>query len=152
MTVTAIPTAPEATGDKAKKKDGAKPKGAKKKLIVMILGALVLGGGGYFLVLKPKPAGPPVPGDVVKLDAIQINLAENHYLRIAIGLQLVKGVKETDTSKAADATIGVFSGLPMAEVNDPKHRELLRTELVKELKERYDGEVMGVYFTELVTQ
>ncbi|RNL80250.1 flagellar basal body-associated FliL family protein [Nocardioides marmorisolisilvae] len=156
MTVTAMPTAPEATEDKSKKKagkDGEKAKGGKKKLIMMIVGALVLGGGGYVMFLKPKgPPGPPVAGDVVKLDAIQINLADDHYLRIAIGLQLVKGVKETDTSKAADATIGVFSGLPMSEVNDPKHRELLRKELVKELKERYEGEVMGVYFTELVTQ
>lgn len=151
MTVTAMPTAPEATDDKAKKK-GEKAKGGKKKLIIMIVGALVLGAAAYLLVLKPKPPGPPVPGDVVKLEAIQINLADDHYLRIAIGLQLVKGVKEADTSKAADATIGVFSGLPMTEVNDPKHRELLRKELVKELKERYEGEVMGVYFTELVTQ
>ena len=153
MTVTAIPTAPEATEDKSKKKAAKSgKKGGRKKLVVLLVGALALGAGAYFTVLKPKPAGPPVPGDVVKLDAIQINLAGDHYLRIAIGLQLVKGVKEADTSKAADATIGVFSGLPMAEVNDPKHRELLRKELVKELKERYEGEVMGVYFTELVTQ
>ena len=74
------------------------------------------------------------------------------YLRIAVGLQMVAGAHEADTSKAADATIAVFSGLPMSEVNDPKHRELLRKELVKELEERYEGDVMGVYFTELVTQ
>src|SRR5438046_2645921 len=104
MTVTAMPIAPEATDDKAKKKDKDKAKGGKKKLILIIVGALALGGGAYFMVLKPKPAGPPVPGDVLKLEAIQINLADDHYLRIAIGLQLVKGVKETDTSKAADAT------------------------------------------------
>ena len=151
MTVTAMPTAPEATKDQAK--NDPKAKGGKKKLIMIIVAVLVLGGGGYFMFLKPKgPPGPPKPGDVVKLDAIQINLADNHYLRIAVGLQLVAGVKEADTSKAADATIGVFSGLPMSEVNDPKHRELLRKELVKQLKERYEGEVMGVYFTELVTQ
>jgi len=153
MTVTAMPIAPEATDDKGKSKGKDKAKGGgKKKLIMIIVGVLVLGGGAYMTVLKPKPTGPPVPGVVVKLDPIQINLADSHYLRIAIGLQLVKGVAEADTSKAADATITVFSGLPMAQVNDPKHRELLRTELVKQLKERYDGEVMGVYFTELVTQ
>ena len=153
MTVTAMPNAPEATLEKNKskaKKEG-KP-GGKKKLIMILVGVLAFGGGGYYMFLKPKPTGPPVPGDVLKLEAIQINLAEDHYLRIALGLQLVKGVKEADTSKAADATISVFSGLPMSEVNDPKHRELLRTELVKQLKDRYDGEVMGVYFTELVTQ
>lgn len=153
MTVTAMPNAPEATAqkDKSKATKEGKP-GGRKKLIMILVGVLALGGGGYTMFLKPKPSGPPVPGEVLKLEAIQINLADDHYLRIALGLQLVKGVKEADTSKAADATINVFSGLPMSEVNDPKHRELLRTELVKQLKDRYDGEVMGVYFTELVTQ
>jgi len=158
MTVTAIPSATETVDPQAKGKGKGKDKGkekkdgGKKKLIMIIVGVLALGGGVYMKVLKPKPTGPPAPGVVVKLDPIQINLAADHYLRIAIGLQMVKGVAEADTSKAADATIMVFSGLPMAEVNDPKKRELLRQELVKQLKERYEGEVMGVYFTELVTQ
>lgn len=159
MTVTAMPTAaPEAPDDKkakAKAAKGAKgaEKGGKKKLIMILVGVLALGGGGYVMFLKPKgPPGPPVAGDVVKIDPIQINLADDHYLRISPALQLVKGVKEADTTKAADATITVFSGLPMSEVNDPKHREMLRKELLKVLKERYEGEVMGVYFTELVTQ
>ena len=152
MTVTAIPNAaPKAEEDK-KSKSEATGKSGKKKLIMILVGVLAFGGGGYYLFLKPKPSGPPVPGDVVKLDAIQINLSGEHYLRLAMALQLVKGTKEADTSKAADAAISLFSGLPMSEVNDPKHRELLRKELVKELGERYDGDVMGVYFTELVTQ
>jgi flagellar FliL protein len=146
MTVTAIPQAPATPAEKAKA-----PK-SKKKLIVILVAVLVVGGGVYNFVLKPAPTGPPKPGVVVKLDPIQINLADAHYLRVGLALQLVKGVKAADGSKALDATIGVFSGLPMSEVNDPKHRELLRNELVKELHERYDGDVMGVYFTELVTQ
>jgi flagellar FliL protein len=146
MTVTAIPNATEAVEEKTKEK------GSKKKLIMIIVGVLAFGGGGYFMFLKPKPVGPPVPGEVVKLEPIQINLAEDHYLRIGLALQLTASAHEADGSKALDATIGIFSGLPMSEVNDPKHRELLRKELVKELEERYEGEVMGVYFTELVTQ
>jgi len=156
MTVTAMPKTAEPTDDKAKGKDKEaknKEKGSKKKLIMIIVAVLALGGGGYTMFLKPKgPPGPPVPGEVVKLEPIQINLADDHYLRVGLALQLVKGATEADTSKAADATIGLFSGLAMAEVNDPKHRELLREELVKVLEERYEGAVMGVYFTELVTQ
>ena len=53
---------------------------------------------------------------------------------------------------ALDATIAEFSGLPMAEVNDPKRREHLKTELVEKLGELYEKEVMGIYFTEFVTQ
>lgn len=147
MTVTAMPQT--ATPDKA---DEAAPKGSKKKLIMIIVGVLVLGGGGYYMFLKPKPAGPPVPGIVVKLDSIQINLAAEHYLRVGVALQLVEGVKEADGSKALDAAIEIFSGLPMAEVNDSKKRDALKKELVKELDHRYEGEVMGVYFTEFVTQ
>jgi flagellar FliL protein len=146
MTVTAIP----ATGAKA---EAAEPpaKGSKKKLIMILVAVLAIGGGGY-MFLRPKPAGPPKPGDVVKLEPIQINLAASHYLRVGIALQLVQGASEADGSKALDATIDEFSGLGMAEVNDPAKRAVFKKELVKELGERYDGAVMGVYFTEFVTQ
>ncbi|HET6153911.1 MAG TPA: flagellar basal body-associated FliL family protein [Marmoricola sp.] len=150
MTVTAIP----ATKDGASAKDatGTKEKGSKKKLIIILVAVLALAGGGYEMFLKPPPSGPPKPGDVMTLDAIQINLEGDHYLRLGLALQLVKGVKTEDGSKALDAAIDIFSGLPMAEVNNGTKREQLKTELVSELGKRYDHEVMGVYFTELVTQ
>ena len=147
MTVTAIPQT-AAPADAAE----APAKGSKKKLIIILVAVLALGGGGYYMFLKPKPAGPPEPGEVVKLEPIQINLAAEHYLRIGIALQLTSSAHEADGSKALDATIAMFSGLPMNEVNDPKHRAKLKKELEKELKERYHGEVMGVYFTDFVTQ
>src|SRR3954452_23299284 len=125
MTVTAIPNAQTADGAA----DAPKEKGSKKKLIMIIVGVLAFGGGGYYMFLKPKPTGPPVAGEIVKLEPIQINLADSHYLRVSLALQLVKGAKEADGSKALDATISVFSGLPMSEVNNPKHREMLRKEL-----------------------
>ena len=57
-----------------------------------------------------------------------------------------------DGSKALDATITEFSGLSIAEVNDPKKRAALKKELQHHLGELYEDEVMGVYFTEFVTQ
>lgn len=145
MTVTAMPQAPadEATAKKEPK--------SRKKLVMIVVAVLAIGGGGYWFT-KPKPAGPPKPGEVVKLEPIQINLAAAHYLRIGIALQLTTSAHEADGSKALDATIGVFSGLPMAEVNDPKKRIELKKELEHELAELYEKEVMGVYFTEYVTQ
>jgi flagellar protein FliL len=145
MTVTAIPKV-SAEADAT-----AAPKRSKKKLIIILVAVLALGGGGYWF-MRPKPAGPPQPGDVVKLDAIQINLASSHYLRIAIALQMVKGAADADGSKALDSTIAEFSGLSMADVNDPTKRETYKKQLVKELGKDYDGDVMGVYFTEFVTQ
>ncbi|MBO9523555.1 MAG: flagellar basal body-associated FliL family protein [Nocardioidaceae bacterium] len=141
MTVTAMPPATE---------QAAPPK-SRKKLVVIVVAVLALGAGGWWF-MKPAPAGPPKPGEVVKLEPVQINLAAEHYLRIGIALQLVQGATEADGSKALDATIGVFSGLPMAEVNDPKHRVALKKELEKQLSELYEKDVMGVYFTEYVTQ
>jgi flagellar protein FliL len=147
MTVTAIPKASTGTTDAG----DAPAKRSRKKLIMVLVAVLVVGGGGYWF-MRPKPASAPKPGEVVKLEPIQINLATSHYLRVGIALQMVQGAAKADGSKALDATIDEFSGLQMAEVNDPAKRAVLKKELVKELGKRYDGDVMGVYFTEFVTQ
>ena len=148
MTVTAIPQAP--VSDEEVEAD--KPPRNRNKLLVILAAVLALGGGAYWFALKPSPPGPPQPGQVVKLDPIQINLAAGHYLRVGIALQLVEGVKEADGSKALDATIDEFSGLQMDAVNDPAKRATYKKALEKELAHRYHDEVMGVYFTEFVTQ
>lgn len=148
MTVTAIPTTPE-----TEKKAAEEPKrGSKKKMIVIILAVVLLGGGGYWQFFRPKPVAPPKPGEVVALDPIQINLAGEHYLRVGIALQLTSKAKEADGSKALDAAIDEFSGREITEVTNPKKRRELKKELAHELEELYEDEVMGVYFTEFVTQ
>ena len=82
-----------------------------------------------------------------------INLASGHYLKLGIALQLVEGApEEVDGSKALDAAIDLFSGLPVEEVATAKERRALKEELATTLEEAYDEEVMGVYFTEFVTQ
>ena len=149
MTVTAIPQAP--AQDAADGADG--PKRSKKKLIMIVVAVLAIGGGGYWFFLKPAPpASAPKPGEVVTLEPIQVNLAASHYLRVGIALQLVEGAAKVDGSKALDATIEEFSGLGMEAVNDPAKRATYKKELEKQLHERYEGDVMGVYFTEFVTQ
>ncbi|MCX6397864.1 MAG: flagellar basal body-associated FliL family protein [Propionibacteriales bacterium] len=146
MTVTAMaPTATPAAEE-------GTPKKSKKKLIIIVVGVLALVGGIYYMFLMPKPEKPPEPGEVVALEPIQINLGEEHYLRIGLALQLTTKAKEADGSKALDAAIALFSGLPVEEVNNPKHRKELKKELETELVELYEKEVMGVYFTEFVTQ
>lgn len=137
--------APAATAEAAAKGGKGRTIG-----IALLLLALV-GGGAWFFVLKPSDAGPK-PGEVVTLEAIQVNLAGGHYLRLGMALQLTEGTQEADGSKALDAAITVFSGLPVGEVNKPDVREALRKQLLDRLKERYHHEVMEVYFTEYVTQ
>ncbi|MGN6782685.1 MAG: flagellar basal body-associated FliL family protein [Marmoricola sp.] len=159
MTVTAIapsadPTPAPGKG-KGKAANGADPetKGGKKKLLLIVVALVLVAGAAYWFVLKPKPASSaPVPGVVVPLDSIQVNLAGGHYLKVGIALQLVAGVKQEDGSKALDALIEEFSGLPMSQLVQPVQREKLKADLTKTLSRAYDGDVMGVYFTDFVTQ
>jgi flagellar FliL protein len=147
MSVTAIPKTTTDEADAAEKP----AKRSRKKLIIILVAVLVIG-GGYYMFLRPKPASAPKPGEVVTLEPMQVNLAASHYLRVGIALQLVEGSDKVDGSKALDAAIDVFSGLGMPEVNDPAKRATYKKELEEELDDRYEGDVMGVYFTEFVTQ
>lgn len=126
--------------------------GKKKKILILVALLLVLGGAAYWFVLKPTPETGPKAGKVVALEPIQINLSGEHYLRIGVALQLTDTATEADGSKALDATIDEFSGRSMAEVTSPMKRRTLKKALEKELDHLYEGEVMGVYFTEFVTQ
>ncbi|WP_121253508.1 flagellar basal body-associated FliL family protein [Nocardioides ferulae] len=143
-------TAPDA--DK-KGTDDAEPKSKRKKLVLVLVGVLVVAAAGYWFFLRPAPAeAEPVPGEVITLEPIQINLAEGHYLKVGIALQLTADADELDGSKALDATIALFSGLPLDEVSLPKQRAELKDELGSHLEEAYHGDVMEVYYTEFVTQ
>ena len=144
MTVTSMP-APDT--------EAAPPKKSRKKLFLVagLIGALAA--GYWFFMMKPADAETaPEPGEVVKLDPIQLNLAGGHYLKIGIALQLTTDAYEADGSKALDATIDLFSGRTMDQLTRPENREKLKVELEKELDELYHGDVMGVYFTDFVTQ
>lgn len=126
----------------------------RRRLLVPLLVLVVLAAaaGAWFFLLRPGPDAAPKPGEVAPLDAIQLNLADGHYLRLGLALQLTEGATEVDGSKALDAAIEVFSGHTVGEVNQASTRERLRDQLEKKLEDRYEDEVMDVYFTEFVTQ
>jgi flagellar FliL protein len=133
-----------------------KKKGGKKKLLMILVLVLAVAAAAWFFLLKPAPAEgdveEPVAGEVVPLEATQVNLAGGHYLRIGIALQLVEGAHELDGSMALDSMITTFSNRELREVVDAKSREELRKKLAEVVEHRYHGEVMDVYFTEFVTQ
>lgn len=145
-------TAP-APGAEAPREETTKG-GGKKKILILVLALALVGGAAWFLLLRgPGEAeAEAVPGEVVVLEPVQINLAEAHYLRIGVALQLVEGAEELDGSKALDAVIELFSGRRVEEVTRPAGRTKLKKELTHQLEESYHGDVMGVYFTEFVTQ
>lgn len=148
--------------DKAPEPEAEAPKKGKKKLF-LIIGVVVLlaaGAAAYFLVLKPggsdEPAAEPapVPGKVVTVEPISLNLANGHYLRLGFALQLTEEVGEEtpDTSKAVDLAIELFSGRDVAEISTPATREDLKHQLAEQVEKAYEGEVMDVYLTNYVTQ
>ena len=144
--MTTLDTKPAETATEEKK-----PR-SKKKILVIALVVLLLAGGGWWF-LHPKGPSKPQPGQIMTLDSTQINLADGHYLKIGIALQLTSDAgAEVDGSKALDDTIDLFSGRDLGFVSTAKHRRELKDELATRLAEDYDGDVMGVYFTEFVTQ
>ncbi|SDQ19877.1 flagellar basal body-associated protein FliL [Quadrisphaera sp. DSM 44207] len=139
--------------------DAGAKKGGKKKLLLVVAAVLVAAGAAWFF-LKPAPAEAeaepePVPGEVLALEPVSINLADGHYLKLGLALQLVEGAgahAPIDGSKALDSAITLFSGRSVEELADPVHREELKTELGHTLEEAYHHEVIDVYLTEYVTQ
>lgn len=138
--------APETTEEEAK------PRSKVKLLLVGVLALAVVGGAGWFFFLKPSgPTPPPEPGEILTLEATQINLADGHYLRLGLALQLTTTAHEADGSKALDAAIHLFSGKRLDQL-EGQRRDALKQRLAKELEHLYHGDVMDVYFTEFVTQ
>jgi flagellar protein FliL len=141
---------------KGKGKPAGKKKSKKVKIAVLVVVLLVLGALAKFTVLAPSaPAGgaKPVPGPVVAMTDMTLNLASGHYLRIKIGLQTVKGVsEELDTSEASQAVIDQFSDRPVAELTGLAARSKAKAELLGRLQKVYPKQIMDVIYTEFFTQ
>lgn len=128
--------------------------GRKKKLLIGLIVVVLAAAAAWWFMLRPANAdAAPEPGVVVKLEPIQINLAAGHYLRAGIALQASKDASaELDGSKALDATIDLFSGQRVEDLARKAYRNKMKHRLETELDTAYDGEVIGVYFTDFVTQ
>jgi flagellar protein FliL len=143
------------------------PKKSKKMLMIIIIAVVVLAGGGAgaFFMLKgdkaeAKPAE-PVKGAVVAMDnAITINLADAHYLKLGFTLQLTEaaGEEAPDIAEAIDLAIDEYTGLKIGELETEKGRAAKKAELLEKIEKAYlkEGEkespVMDIYYTQFVTQ
>lgn len=123
-------------------------------LVSVVAAALTV----YLVVVRPeaaarKEAAPPVPGAIVQLEPMNVNLAGGKYLRLGLGLQLSEDAgAEFDVTRAKDAVITLLSGRKVDEVATADGREAVRAALEEQLAGAYDGDVLGVYFTDFVTQ
>ncbi|MGY1732337.1 flagellar basal body-associated protein FliL [Geodermatophilus sp. SYSU D01045] len=155
------------TKSKAKEKDapaeGEEAEGGRKKLVVLLALLLVVAGAAayFFLFTGEAEAEEPVAGEVVALEPVTVNLAGGGYLKIGISLQATEdaasgghGGGGVDGSKALDLIISTYSQAQPADVAGA--REALKESLEHQIVEAYteDGVemVMGIYFTEYVTQ
>ncbi|MET7426750.1 flagellar basal body-associated FliL family protein [Dactylosporangium sp. NPDC005555] len=151
-----------AKDEKDKATEEAPKKGGKKKLIMIIVIVVVaLGGGagGYFMFAPKKAAAeaPLVAGVVVPLDAVTINLAGGHYLKLKMTLQATdKAAEAPDGSKALDAAISLFSNMDSTELltNDgrEKYKAQLKEKVIAAYTAKKEKEIMDVYYTTFVIQ
>ena len=133
-------------------------KGGKKKLIIIaapVLVILIAAAAWFFLLRggeeKAEPA--PLPGVVVRMDPISVNLAGGHYLKVGIALQAtIDAHEEPDGSHAQDLAVTLLSGRTVEELADGAAREAIKAELLTEVTESYEHSVMDVWFYEFVTQ
>lgn len=169
---TAVPPTSAATKGKEKPKKSAKSKKSKKQLIIMVVPLLLLLGVGGFIgkgmLAGPAAAAPDpktVAGNVVPLTSMTLNLADGRYLKITLALQLSKfaspaaaGAEAANTTtsfdgaKALDSAISVLGQRTYRQLIAPGGRAAAQKVLSAEVKQRYDGEVLQVYFTEFLMQ
>jgi flagellar protein FliL len=143
------------------------PKKSKKMLMIIVIALVVLGGGGAgaFFMLNgdsaEAKAPEPVKGAVAAMEnAITINLSDGHFLKMGFTLQLTAdaGTEAPDLSEAIDLAIDQYTGMEIAELETEKGREKAKAELLEKIEEAYYEEeekkqiVMGIYFTQFVTQ
>jgi flagellar FliL protein len=157
--------------DKTDETESAEKGGGKKKLILMLAVVLLAGAGAAYFFLfagsgeAAAEAEPVSSGTFVPLDAVAVNLAGGGYLKIGVSLELTEegaaaaggghGGGGLDGSKAIDLIISTFSQADPADVSGA--REALKESLEQKIIEAYTTEegvqsVMGIYYTEYVTQ
>jgi flagellar FliL protein len=137
-----------------------KPKLTKKKIIMLGVAAVALtvaGVAGKTMLLGPSEEPAPEPGGVIAMDAVTVNLAGGHYLKMKLALQSTADAAEgheggPDGSKALDMAISHYSNMPMGELSSAPGRAKAKADLLEDVKEAYEGHIMDIYFTEFVMQ
>jgi flagellar FliL protein len=140
------------------------------RTFVTVALSLCLVGMGYFAGMRGAPPAQPAVaseqfverqepevGTIVDLDAVNVNLAGGHYLRIAVSLGLsdeleVHEPEDFPTAPAADFVLTAFAGRTVDELADPAGREAVREELAAALEQFYGDDIVAIYFTEFVMQ
>jgi flagellar FliL protein len=163
VTVTHVPTA-----------DVAAPAKKSRKKLFLVVGVLVLllGVGGFLAKdllggpSAPTPDPTTVAGKVETLSPITLNLADGRYLKLTLALQLSQAAgleagtqgegaavaPAVDGAQALDAAIDVLGRRTYAQLLAAGGRAAAQKALSVEVRKRYDGKVLRVYFAEFLMQ
>jgi flagellar FliL protein len=140
------------------------PKKSKKLLMIIVIAVVLLGGGGagaFFMLSgnKAEAKAAPTKGIVTPIEnALTINLADGHYLKLAFSLQETAdaGTEAVDTSEAIELAIDEYTGKTVAELSIEKSREAIKADLLAKIIKAYTEDkvqkVMNLYYTSFVTQ
>ncbi len=159
-----------------KKKGGGKMMPAAMVSIALVAAGYFVGGRGgggaatttVTSVVTVVDTEPEID-HIVNLEAVNVNLAGGHYLRVAVSLGMAASAEEEGaapaaegegaatattepTAPAADLVLSTFSGKTMEELSTLEGRIAARESLQEGLKEFYGEEVLTVFFTEFVMQ
>lgn len=139
----------------------AEEKKSKKKLIVIGVVVILVAAAGWFFLGRGDAAAEeavaPEPGAVLQLEPVTLNLADGHFLKLGLALQMTLDAggghgAEPDGSKALDLAISMLSNREVAELSSSEAREKVKHELAEQIEHAYHGTVMDLYFTEFVMQ
>jgi flagellar FliL protein len=146
-------------------REGAEaPKKSNKTMMIIIVAVAVLlgGGGGAFFMMnssKSSASAAPKKGVVTPIDdALTVNLADAHYLKLRFSIQQTTdaGTEVVSTAEAIELAIDEYTGRSVAELSTENGREAIKADLLAKVVKAYtvDGkhEVMDLYYTAFVTQ
>lgn len=136
---------------------------SKSKLYMIVAGVLVAAGAAYFFLFSGGDASAAAPehGGYTALEPIAVNLAGGGYLKVGITLDYTAaaaggghGGGGVDGAKAYDAIISTFSQANPADVTGARDalKEALEQKIIAAYTEHDVPMVMGIYYTEYVTQ
>lgn len=135
---------------------------SRMRLVVVLVLVLALAGGGawWFLFRGGEEAAAaeaaPETGPVVDLEPMTLVLADGRYLKLGLSLEVTEEAAHTEEgvngAKARDAAIDILGARTYQQMLAVKTRKAAVRTLDKEIRERYDGEVLAVYLTEFVMQ
>jgi flagellar FliL protein len=160
---------------------GSEGKGGGGKMMPAAMISIALIAAGYFVGGRSGSAAPaaepavslveaaePEVETIIGLEPVNVNLADGHYLRVAISIGLTAEAHSEDATAeataetapattaprapAADLVLSTFAGKTIEELSTLEGRVAARDHLQEGLKEFYGEQVLTVFFTEFVMQ